>query len=376
MTQRRRRHTPEQIIRKLREGERLLGQGSELPEVLKHLEITEATWYRWRNQYGGMKSEDAKRLKELERENARLKKMVAEQALDIDMLKELNPGKLVSPDRRRRAVQVLRQRFGVSERRACAVVGQHRSTQRRPSRTPTDTETVLRARLWEISRAYPRWGWRKAYWLLRGEGWVVNRKRIRRYWAGEGLKRPARTRKRRRIGPQRGDRLVAIRPDEVWALDFQVDVTADGRQIRFCNVVDEFTRDALATAAARSFSADDTTVLLDKIVAETGRRPVNLRMDNGPELTAAAMRDWCRFSDVAPAFIEPGSPWQNGYSESFNGRFRDEFLATEQFDTLLEAQVLAEDWRIEYNTIRPHGSLGGLTPTQFRLQWNNQPALS
>lgn len=140
-------------------------------------------------------------------------------------------------------------------------------------------------------------------------------------------------------------------------------------------MVDEFTREALATAAARSFTADDTTILLDKIIAETGRRPANLRMDNGPELTAATMRDWCRFTDVATAFIVPGSPWQNGYSESFNGRFRDEFLTTEHFNTLLEAQVLAEDWRIQYNTTRPHGSLGGLTPTQFHQQWTNQPAL-
>ena len=159
---------------------------------------------------------------------------------------------------------------------------------------------------------------------------MVNRKRVRRYWAEEGLKRPTRTRKRQRIGPQRGDRLAASRPDQVWALDFQVDVTSDGRQIRFCNLVEEFTREALATTAARSFTADDTTILLDKIIAEVKRRPENLRMDNGPELTAAAMRDWCRFGEVHTAFIEPGSPWQNGYSESFNGRFRDEFLATEQ----------------------------------------------
>jgi putative transposase len=281
----------------------------------------------------------------------------------------------VSPDRRRRAAQVLQQRFGVSQRRACAVVGQHRSTQRRRRRPPSDREVSVRARLRQIARAYPRWGWRKAYWLLRSDNVVVNRKRVRRYWADEGLTRPARTRKKQRIGPQRG-RLAATVPDEVWALDFQVDVTADGRQIRFCNVIDEFTREALATTAARSFTAEDTTMLLDQIIAKTGRRPQNLRMDNGPELTAAAMRDWCRFGEVQAAFIEPGSPWQNGYSESFNGRFRDEFLATEQFNTLLEAQVLAEDWRIEYNTIRPHGSLGGLTPTQFHQQWINQPTLS
>jgi putative transposase len=249
----------------------------------------------------------------------------------------------VSPKRKRRAVDVLQQRFGVSQRRACTVVGQHRSAQRRPPRQPDAWEASIRARLREISRAHPRWCWRKAYWLLRAEGKVINRKRIRRYWASEGLKRPTSTRKRQRIGPQRGDRLSATAPDQVWALDFQVDVTSDGRQIRFCNIVDEFTREALATAAARSFTADDTTILLDKIIAAAGRRPAHLRMDNGPELTAAAMQDWCRFSGTATAFIAPGAPWQNGYSESFNGRFRDEFLSTEQFDTLLEAQVLAED---------------------------------
>lgn len=147
-------------------------------------------------------------------------------------------------------------------------------------------ETAIRVRLREISRAYPRWGWRKAYWLLRREGHLVNRKRIRRYGVEEGLKRPAKVRKKQRIGPQRGDRLAATRPDQVWALDFQVEVTSDGRQIRFCTIVDEFTRKALATAAARSFTAEDTTILLDKIIAKTGRRPANLRMDNGPELTA------------------------------------------------------------------------------------------
>jgi putative transposase len=282
----------------------------------------------------------------------------------------------VSPERRRRAVSVLQQRFGVSQRRACRVVGQHRSTQRKPASTPSGTERLLRERLRRISAAKPRWGWRKAYWVLRSEGHRVNHKRVRAYWLDEGLKRPVKARKRRRVGPRSGDRLTALHPDHIWAIDYQVDVTADGRQIRFCNIVDEFTREALATTAARSFTADDTTILLDKILADTRRRPEHLRMDNGPELTAAAMRDWCRFTDVHTAFIEPGAPWQNGFNESFNGRFRDEFLTTEQFDTLLEAAVLAEDWRIEYNTERPHGSLGGLTPTAFREQWANRPALS
>ncbi len=163
----------------------------------------------------------------------------------------------------------------------------------------------------------------------------------------------------------------------MWALDFQYDVTSDGRALRFLNVIDEYTREAFATRAVRSFTTDATVAVLEEVIAETGRWPANIRMDNGTELTAHAMIDWCRLSRVATAFIDPGSPWQNGYSESFNGRFRDELLTTEQFDTLLEAQVLAEDWRIEYNTYRPHGSLNDLTPEAFKQQWTEtQPALS
>jgi putative transposase len=284
----------------------------------------------------------------------------------------------VSPERRRRAVVVLQQRFGVSQRRACRVVGQHRSAQRRPTPVVRDVEEVLRARLRQISGQHPRWGWRKAHAIAAREGLVVNRKRTHRLWLEEGLKRPEAVRKKRRVGPGRHQRMRATRPDQMWALDFQVDVTANGRQVRFLNIIDEYTRQALATRAARSFTADATTGVLDELIAQLGRRPQHIRMDNGPELTAYALQDWCRFTGVDPAYIDPGSPWQNGTCESFNGRFRDEFLVCEQFDTLLEVQVLAEDWRTEYNSYRPHGSLGWLTPDAYRDQWinNRQAALS
>jgi putative transposase len=283
----------------------------------------------------------------------------------------------VSPDRRRRAVTVLRDRFGASERRACRLTGQHRSAQRRPARRVGDAEAVVQTRLREISAKYPRWGWRKAHALAAREGLVVNRKRTHRLWIELGLKRPTRVRKQRRCGPARHQRMRAQAPDQMWALDFQVDVTVDGRQVRFLNIIDEYTREALATEAARSFTADATVNVLDKLVATLGRRPQHVRMDNGPELTAHALTDWCRFTGVDPAYIDPGSPWQNGVCESFNGRFRDEFLTCEQFNTLLEVKVLAEDWRIEYNTYRPHGSLDDLTPEAFRTAWiNNQNRLS
>jgi transposase InsO family protein len=205
---------------------------------------------------------------------------------------------------------------------------------------------------------------------------VVNKKRTHRIWVQEGLKRAATVRKKRRCGPARHQRMRAERPDQMWALDFQVDVTAEGRQVRFLNIIDEYTREALATRAARSFTADATVAVLDGLITQLGRRPQHIRMDNGPELTAHALTDWCRYTGVDPAYIDPGSPWQNGVCESFNGRLRDELLACEQFDTLLEVQVLAEDWRIEYNTYRPHGSLDGLTPRSLPPAVDQQPELT
>ncbi len=148
----------------------------------------------------------------------------------------------------------------------------------------------------------------------------------------------------------------------MWALDFQFDLTVDGRQVRFPNVVDEFTREALAVKAFRSCTADAPIGVLDEIIAATGRKPEHIRMDNGTEMTAHAMTDWCRFTGVDAPFIDPGPPWQNGICESSIGRFRDEFLTCEIFHSLTEVQVLAEDWRFEYNNYRPHGSLGFLSP--------------
>lgn len=164
------------------------------------------------------------------------------------------------------------------------------------------------------------------------------------------------------------DRLAATRPDHVWALDFQFDVTADGRVLKLLHVVDEFTRESLCDLVAHSIDADATVACLDRIVASGRTRPTFVRCDNGPELTANALRDWCRFSGAGTSYIEPGSPWQNPWVESYGSRIRDELLAIEQFDTLLEAQVLVADWRAEYNEYRPHSALGMLSPAAFSRQ--------
>jgi putative transposase len=160
----------------------------------------------------------------------------------------------------------------------------------------------------------------------------------------------------------------------VWALDYQFDQTTDARTLKPLNVVDEHTREALTIQVDRRIDADATVAVLDRLVAERQTAPRFIRCDNGPELTANALRDWCRFTGAGTSYIEPGSPWQNPYLESFGGRLRDELLAVEAFNSLLEAQVLVEDWRIEYNTLPPHSALGYLTPTDYANTWTtNQP---
>ena len=267
---------------------------------------------------------------------------------------------------------VLQQRFGVSERRACRLTGQQRSTQRKPSRPHSADEDKLRRRLRAIARRHPRWGYKTAHRLLRREGWVINHKRTQRLWRAEGLRRPPQCTKRRRVNPQTTERLAAIRPDHVWAIDFQFDETSDGRRLKLANIVDEYTREALAMRVGRTCTADELVATIEILVARRGA-PRHLRMDNGPELVAWALRDWCRLVGTGTIYIEPGSPWENPYVESFNGRARDELLNVEEFGSLLEAQVIVEAWRIEYNTYRPHGSLGGLTPAEHAINWTTQP---
>ena len=262
-------------------------------------------------------------------------------------------------------------RLKLSERRACEITGQHRSTQRHEPKVAADDE-ALRRKLREISEDHPRWGYRRAHAELLLAGWSVNRKRVQRLWREEGLRVPARKRKRRRLGEstaEGADRLRATRPGHVWALDFQHDASSDGRELKFLNVVDEFTREALAIEAERTIDAEDTVETLKRIVAERGIAPENLRADNGPELTARALREWCEAELTATAYIEPGSPWQNPYVESFNARFRDEVLDIEEIGNLAEAQFLAAEFRYDYNANHHHSALGMMSPSRFAASW-------
>lgn len=260
---------------------------------------------------------------------------------------------------------MLRDRLGVSERRACRYVGQHRSTQRREPLV-ADDDQALRAALRAFAVTRPRWGYRRAHHHLRQEGWEVNRKRVQRVWREEGLRVPRARRRKRAVGEGPDGRDInATRPDDVWALDFQADQTSDGRPIRLVNVIDEHTREALVMYCARSIGVDEVVCQLEALVAARGRAPRFVRIDNGPELTSHALRDWCRFSAAGSVFIEPGCPWQNPFVESFHGRVRDELLNGEQFACLAEARVLIDDWREDYNQRRPHSALGMQAPAAF-----------
>ena len=255
-TMKRHRHTPEQAVRKIREGERLLKRGRRARGVLRQLEVSEATWNR------------------------------------------------------------------------------------------------------EIAKEHPRWGWKTAHEILLREGWMINRKRTRRIWRQEGLRRPVRARKRRRASNGQATRLRATKPNEVWAVDFQFDETSDRRRIKLCNIVDEYTREALAIRVDRTCTAENVITIIEQLVTQRGT-PKYLRADNGPEMIAWTLQDYCRLAGLRPRTSSPAARGRTQFVESFDGRLRDELLNIEEFACLTDARVIIEDWRIQYNTYRPHSALRG-----------------
>jgi putative transposase len=250
----------------------------------------------------------------------------------------------------------------VSERRVCAVLGQHRSTQRKVPRGRDDEERLV-ADIVELARQYGRYGYRKIAALLRQSGWLVNDKRVERIWRREGLKVPAKQPKRGRLWLNDASciRLRAERPNHVWSYDFVEDRTHDGRKYRMLNVLDEFTHESLAMRIDRRLRAADVIDVLSDLFLTRGV-PGHVRSDNGPEFVAKAVRDWIAAVGAETAYIAPGSPWENGFIESFNARLRDELLDGEIFYSLNEARVVIESWRRHYNTVRPHASLGYRPP--------------
>ena len=224
--------------------------------------------------------------------------------------------------------------------------------------------------MFELSRVRPRFGYRRIARLLRDEAWRASDTRVYRLWRREGLKVRQKRRKRRCLGNAINgcDQLRAERPNHVWCWDFIFDRTINGSPLKWLSIVDEFTRECLALKVDRSITSEDVIDTLAELFAMRGV-PKIIRSDNGPELTAHALRRWLEKLEVYASYIEPGSPWENGFAESFHSRFRDEFLAMEEFESLTTARQLTRAWKQDYNDVRPHSSLGYVAPAEFARRW-------
>ncbi|WP_412050078.1 IS3 family transposase [Hoeflea sp. Naph1] len=351
------RFTEEQIIGILKEHQAGLGA----KELCRKHGVSDATFYKWRAKFGGMEVSDAKKLKALEAENAKLKKLLAEQMMDVSTLKEMPGKKLLRPGARQHAVDWAMTQKGYRQRRACALAGIDPRVYRRPPTRLEDAE--LRARLKDLSSERRRFGYRRLHVLLRREGWQVNRKKLYRLCKEEGLTVRKRGGRKRALGT-RAPMAIPQGPNQRWSLDFVSDSLSCGRRFRILNVIDDFSRECLAAVVDTSLSGIRVARELDQI-AEMRGYPCMVVSDNGTELTSNAILKWQEDRKVEWHYIAPGKSMQNGFVESFNGRMRDECLNEHLLDTLRHARNLVTEWRIDFNHHRPHSSLSGLTPREY-----------
>ena len=258
----------------------------------------------------------------------------------------------------------------VSERRACKVIGQPRMTQRYKTKQP-NKDKALTAEIKKLANKHKRYGYRMITAKLRQDNWVVNHKRVQRIWQKESLQVPYRRKFKKARGSSANSCAVkkAEYPDHVWTYDFMKDQTENGRKLKLLTVLDEFTRESPAIKVDRSIRAKDVILVLEYLFMVRGQ-PEFIRSDNGPEFIANAIKKWLKEKHVETLYIEPGSPWENGYAESFNGKLRDEVLNRELFYSVKEAEVIVEDWRLDYNNHRPHSSLGYMTPAAYAASCN------
>jgi putative transposase len=276
---------------------------------------------------------------------------------------------VVSPDQQRAAADYLGERYGVSQRRASRLMGRSRSTLRYRGK-PAPDEPALTREIKRLARRHPRFGYRRIHAMLVRRGWSVNIKRVRRLWIGLGLKRPVRRKNRRKTGPKPGTsanscvRQPARFKNDVWTCDFIHDRTADGRPLKWLTLVDEYTRECLVLHAARSMTGADVRRIVAQVVGRRGA-PTRIRSDNGAEFVCEALTGWLKGKGSEPIPVAAGHPWENGYIESFHSRLRDEFLERTEFESVADAREKGSWYRREFNTVRPHSSLGYMTPKEF-----------
>ncbi|WP_156340071.1 IS3 family transposase [Sphingomonas sp. Leaf17] len=360
----RKQFSEEQIIGILKEAE----AGAVVTDLCRRHGMSSATYYAWKAKFGGLEVSDAKRLRALEEENARLKRLLADTMLDNAGLKDLLSKKLVTPAAKREAVAHLQTALGMSERRACAVVGADRKSMRYRSSRADDGD--LRSRLRELAQQRRRFGYRRLHILLRREGITINRKKTQRLYREEGLTVRRRKGRKRAVGARAPAPVLAL-PNQRWSLDFVHDQMATGRRFRILNIVDDVTRECLRAVLDTSISGKRVVRELGDLIAERGA-PKMIVSDNGTELTSNAVLAWSGDAGVEWHYIAPGKPTQNGFVESFNGRMRDELLNETLFFTVRQARTILARWVEDYNTERPHSSLGYATPAAFAAELEKQ----
>ncbi|WP_242141263.1 IS3 family transposase, partial [Sphingomonas sp. TREG-RG-20F-R18-01] len=360
----RKQFSEEQIIGILKEAE----AGAVVTDLCRRHGMSSATYYAWKAKFGGLEVSDAKRLRALEEENARLKRLLADTMLDNAGLKDLLFKKMVTPAAKREAVAHLQTALGMSERRACAVVGADRKSMRYRSCREDDGD--LRSRLRELAQQRRRFGYRRLHILLRREGITINRKKTQRLYREEGLTVRRRKGRKRAVGARAPAPVLAL-PNQRWSLDFVHDQMATGRRFRILNIVDDVTRECLRAVLDTSISGRRVVRELADLIVERGA-PKMIVSDNGTELTSNAVLAWSGDAGVEWHYIAPGKPTQNGFVESFNGRMRDELLNETLFFTVRQARSILARWVDDYNTERPHSSLGYATPAAFAAELEKQ----
>lgn len=267
----------------------------------------------------------------------------------------------------RQAVIHVRQKLDTSERRTCRTVGMARSTQQYKARKAEDDD-ALRLALIRLAKQYGRYGYRKIAKLLRLEGWVVNHKKVERLWREEGLQLPKRHKKRKRLY-HKDSSIIRLRPqyrNHIWSVDFVHDKLSSGRPYKMLTVLDEYTREALCVHVRARMGSADVLEALYPLLLKHGK-PDHIRSDNGPEFIAGHLQDWLTKVGIKPLRIYPGSPWENGYNERFNGTLRREILNAEWFTSLHQAQTVINTWLRQYNRVRPHQALGMCPPVPETL---------
>ncbi|WP_392567223.1 MULTISPECIES: IS3 family transposase [Xanthobacter] len=362
------RFSEEQIIAILKEQE----SGVSVADLCRKHGVSDASIYKWKAKFGGMDVSEARRLRTLEDENAKLKRMLADAMLDNVALKDLPGKEVVTPAAERRAVAHLVQHHAMSERRACKATGCCRMTVRYQAARPDDG--VLRERMKAMAAERRRFGYRRLHVLLRREGFAVNHKRLFRIYREERLMVRRRGGRKRAMGT-RAPILTPLAPNERWSLDFVSDQFTDGRRFRILTIVDDCTRECVSLLADTSLSGLRVARELDRLIAERGR-PTMIVSDNGSEFTSNAILAWADQARVEWHYIAPGKPMQNGFIESFNGRLRDELLNETLFSSLSQARTALANWRSDYNTERPHSQLGWQTPSVFASTFTPRRALA